>query len=81
MGVRPEDLDGPAPDGEDGITFTVTVTEQLGHSLLVYGIIGENQIVASLDPHTAVEADEPIHLGVNLKTLHVFDPETTSTII
>ena len=52
VGVRPEDLDGPAPSGDNTIAVRVTVKEQLGHSLLVYGDVGEaQQIVASLDPH------------------------------
>ena len=81
MGVRPEDLEGPVAKGDDTVSFTVTVKEQLGHSLLVYGYVDESQIVASLDPHSTVEVDQPIHLKVNLKTLHVFDPEKAFTVI
>jgi multiple sugar transport system ATP-binding protein len=81
LGVRPQDLEGPVPDGEDGVTFTVALKEQLGHSLLVYGTIEESPIIASLDPHSVVEVDRPIHLRVNPMTLHVFDPETARTLI
>jgi len=81
LGVRPEDLDGPAPDTENAITLTVTVTEQLGHSLLVYGTLDEAQVVASLDPHRRVEVDSQIHLKLNLDTLHVFDPESEQTLL
>ena len=81
VGVRPEDLDGPAPDAENAITLTVAVTEQLGHSLLVYGYLDETQIVASLDPHRRVNVDSTIHLKLNLATLHVFDPETQETLL
>lgn len=81
MGVRPEDLEGPASDVTDALTFKVIVKEQLGHSLLVYGRIEETQIVASLDPHTMVEIDSEIRLKVNLQTLHVFDSETGNTLI
>ena len=81
LGVRPEDLDGPAPDNENAITLTVAVTEQLGYALLVYGYLGETQIVASLDPHRRVETDSTIHLKVNLDTFHVFDPESQATLI
>ena len=61
--------------------MTVSVTEQLGHSLLVYGNVDEAQIVASLDPHRKVEIDSTIHLKVNLDTLHVFHPETMETLV
>jgi len=81
IGVRPEDLDGPAADAIDAVTFQVTVKEQLGNSLLVYGYIGESQIVASLDPHSVVEVDMTIHLKVNTNTLHIFDPVTAETLI
>jgi multiple sugar transport system ATP-binding protein len=81
VGVRPEDLDGPAPDAENAITLTVSVTEQLGHSLLVYGYLDETQVVASLDPHRRVEIDSTIHLTLNLNTLHVFDPESQETLL
>ena len=81
VGVRPEDLDGPAPDAENAVTLTVSVTEQLGHSLLVYGHLGESQVVASLDPHRRVEVDSTIHLKLNLNTLHVFDPESQETLL
>ena len=81
LGVRPEDLDGPSPNDEGAITLTVSVTEQLGHSLLVYGDVDEAQIVASLDPHRRVEVDSTIYLKVNLDTVHVFDPETMETLV
>ena len=81
MGVRPEDLEGPMTDNTDALTFKVTVKEQLGHSLLVYGRIEDGQIVATLDPHTIIDVGSEIHLQVNLKTAHVFDPETGSTLI
>lgn len=81
VGVRPEDLDGPAESNTDAVSIDVTVTEQLGHTLLVYGHVGEDQIVASLDPHRHVEIGSTAHLTVNLKTLHVFDPESQETLI
>ncbi len=81
VGVRPEDLDGPAPDADNAITMNVAVTEQLGHALLVYGYLDETQVVASLDPHRNVEVESTVRLTVNLDTLHVFDPESETTVI
>jgi len=81
VGVRPEDLDGPVDETEDTIELRVSVLEQLGHTLLVYGYVDETQIVASLDPHKQVELDSVIRLTVNLKTLHVFDPEVEQTLV
>jgi len=81
LGVRPEDLDGPASDNVDAITLKVSVKEQLGHTLLVYGHVGEDQVVASLDPHRQVEVDSTAYLKVNLDTLHIFDHEAQTTLI
>jgi multiple sugar transport system ATP-binding protein len=81
LGVRPEDFDGPAPDAENALTLSVSVKEQLGHTLLVYGTVDESQVVASLDPHRRVDVDATVHLKVNLDTLHVFDPQTQETLI
>ena len=82
MGIRPEDLDGPEPSAENAIAVRVTVKEQLGHSLLVYGDVGDSQqIVASLDPHRQVEIDQDIYLKTNLKTVHIFDSETQATLV
>ncbi len=82
VGIRPEDLDGPVPSGDNAIAVRVTVKEQLGHSLLVYGDAGEaQQVVASLDPHRHVEIDQDIFLQVNLKTIHVFHSETQATLV
>ena len=82
VGIRPEDLDGPASSGDNAIAVKVTVKEQLGHSLLVYGDAGDaQQVVASLDPHRRVEIDEDIFLQVNLKTIHIFHSETQATLV
>ena len=81
LGVRPEALDGPTDDVTDTVSFTVSVKEQLGHTLLVYGDVGGTQAVASLDPHREVELDQQMRLAVNLQTLHVFDPDSLETLI
>jgi len=81
MGVRPEDLDGPSEETANTLAMTVSVKEQLGHALLVYGKVGDTQVVASLDPHRQVETDARIRLTVNLDTLHVFDPGSLETIL
>ncbi len=81
VGVRPEDLDGPVSEAENTLGLKVSVIEQLGHTLLVYGYVDESQIVASLDPHQRIELDSVIRLSVNMKTLHVFDPEMEQTVM
>lgn len=81
VGVRPENLNGPVQDEINSIHVRVSVLEQLGHTLLVYGYIDGTQIVASLDPHTKVDLDSDIRLSLNMRTLHVFDPESEETLL
>jgi multiple sugar transport system ATP-binding protein len=81
LGIRPEDLDGPVEETQNTIEAHVSVIEQLGHTLLVYGYVDDMQIVASVDPHRHIELDSVIRLSVNLRTLHVFDPESEETLI
>jgi len=81
MGVRPEDLGGPIEQKDNAIEMKVSVLEQLGHTLLVYGYVNDVQIVASLDPHQHVELDATIRLSVNANTLHVFDLDSQSTLV
>jgi len=81
VGIRPEDLDGPVSDEQNVLIVHVTVTEQLGHALLVHGECGGQQIVASLDPHRSIAIDSIVRLSVNPDTLHLFDPESGETLI
>jgi len=80
VGIRPEDLDGPVQETTNTLSMTVSVKEQLGHSLLVYGSVAGSQIVASLDPHRQVDLDTEIHLSVNVDSVHAFDPITHLTL-
>jgi multiple sugar transport system ATP-binding protein len=81
VGIRPEDLDGPVQQQDNTLQLRVSVLEQLGHTLLVYGYLDDAQIVASLDPHTQIELDSHVRLSVNLSTLHVFDPHSEDTLV
>ena len=81
MGIRPEDLDGPSQETANVLEMTVSVKEQLGHSLLVYGDIDGSQVVASLDPHRQIDLDSQIRLTVNVDTVHVFDPDSLATVV
>jgi len=81
VGIRPEDLEGPAPDGENTIEMRVQVTEPLGNELLVYADCGGERVVANLDPHRRVEVDSTIRLKVNIATVHLFDRESDQTLL
>jgi multiple sugar transport system ATP-binding protein len=81
VGIRPEDLSGSHSEEENTIDLEVSVLEQLGHTLLVYGYLEGTQIVASVDPHMQVSLASTIRLSANTASLHIFDPATEKTII
>lgn len=64
VGVRPEAVRRPAPDGVGpaaAITVTVELVEPLGDEV---------------DPHDLPEIGAPFELGVPHHAVHLFDPDT-----
>jgi multiple sugar transport system ATP-binding protein len=79
FGVRPENIlqPGKATRGETGkITGEVEVVEPLGHEVIVHSRIGDDLLVAALDPYSIPEIGSKIELLVELDSLHLFDAET-----
>jgi multiple sugar transport system ATP-binding protein len=77
LGIRPEDFEdalfaGDAPP-ERSITTVCTLREELGSEVLVHLA---NGLVARVDPQTNASVDAPLHLVVNTRRLHFFDPES-----
>jgi len=54
VSIRPEDLDGPVPNGENTMTMQLEVTEPLGNELLACANCSGKRVVANLDPHRQV---------------------------
>ena len=73
LGVRPEDL---SQDTNGPLGMDVTVTEPLGESLLVRGIMGDTEMQVSLPPRTAVDVGDVLSLTADPKRIHLFDVET-----
>jgi multiple sugar transport system ATP-binding protein len=81
VGIRPEDLHGPADDKKNTLTLRVSVIEHIGSALIVHGVCGKTKISASLAPHREVAPDTTIRLSVNPNKLHVFDVNTKETLL
>lgn len=77
LGVRPEDIeyvDGENPPRE---TFdaTVTVTEPLGDTVLLYcRIAGGTELKVQSSPRIGVDSGDEITLSYDPERIHVFDP-------
>jgi multiple sugar transport system ATP-binding protein len=81
MGIRPENVREAARGGETArsialITAKVDFVEPLGHEVIVHGRIGDDTLVAKLDPHRAPEMGSDIELEIELGALHLFDAAT-----
>jgi multiple sugar transport system ATP-binding protein len=79
VGVRPEYL-RDAPREDSGPTaplhLKIELVETLGHEVLVHGHVGEDLVVAKVDPHRRPEIDDEIELLLELDKLQLFDVAT-----
>ncbi len=82
LGVRPEDLSIVETDGDGADTFvaTVTVTEPLGDSLLLYCEVEGDELQVQSAPRSAIEPGDPVTLTVDRDRLHLFDRETRAAV-
>jgi multiple sugar transport system ATP-binding protein len=79
VGVRPENLlsGGKSPRGESArLSAEAEITEPLGHEVIVHGRVGDDLLVAAVDPHHAPALGQRIDLVVELEALHLFDADT-----
>ena len=76
VGIRPEYLrDRPREGSGDTapLRLTIELVETLGHEVLVHGHLGEDMVVAKVDPHQRPEIDTEIELQLELDKLQLFD--------
>jgi multiple sugar transport system ATP-binding protein len=77
VGIRPENVREAARGSETAkVNAKVDFVEPLGHEVIVHGRIGDDTLVAKLDPHRAPEMGSDIGLEIELNALHVFDAAT-----
>ncbi len=84
VGLRPENIidSGKPARGETApITVEAEIVEPLGHEVLVHGRIGDDLLVAKLDPHRAPEIGQSLELVIELEALHLFDAATENRLV
>ena len=86
FGVRPEDIEArdAANTVNAGNTFTARaeVVETLGSEIFVYLTCGTHSIVARMaDPEVALTVGQVLEVDVKMSKTHVFDKETSETIV
>jgi multiple sugar transport system ATP-binding protein len=86
LGIRPENLRGVEREARAGTAETarlagqVEFVEPLGHEVIVHTKVGEDLLVAKLEPHRAPEMGDPIELAVELDALHLFDAQSEARL-
>jgi multiple sugar transport system ATP-binding protein len=82
LGVRPENLHVAGAADPAGLTFAskVEVIEQLGSEILLDVRVGNDSMVAAVDPTTRTKVQESLQLAVNPERLHFFDAQTEAAI-
>src|ERR1700712_4036752 len=82
LGVRPEDLTvaGAADLDHPCFDAVIEVIEQLGSEILLDMKVGEDVMVASVEPTTRVKGRDRLRLAMRPSRLHVFDANTEGAI-
>jgi multiple sugar transport system ATP-binding protein len=79
VGIRPEnilDADRPARGEITRLQAEVEIAEPLGHEVVVHARIGDDLVVAKLDPHHIPRMGDKVELIIELETMHLFDAGT-----
>jgi multiple sugar transport system ATP-binding protein len=80
LGFRPEALTDRAPNGS-ALDMSVDVVERLGSDQFLYGQVGGDAVTARVDPRLKVTPGDRVRLGLDLRSLHLFDAETDNAVI
>jgi multiple sugar transport system ATP-binding protein len=79
LGVRPENIREAARQGGGGtvpVTARVEFVEPLGHEVIVHGRVGDDLLVAKVDPHRTPEMGTDVQLVIEADAIHLFDAGT-----
>lgn len=79
-GIRPEDFRLCTDTEHGAMRVNVKVVEPLGSEQMIYGDVGETEVVVRLEPDQRVSVGQQIDLAVNLDKMHLFDQETESSL-
>jgi multiple sugar transport system ATP-binding protein len=75
LGFRPETLTDRVTDDAAKLQMKVDVVERLGSDQFLYGQVGGDQVTARVDPRMKVDPGDAVSLGLDVRTIHLFDAE------
>ena len=82
LGIRPENLHVAGTADPEGLTFNskVEVVEKLGSEILLDVRVGNDTMVAAVDPTTRAKVQDSLRLAINPERLHFFDAKTEAAV-
>lgn len=77
LGIRPEDLHTEHffynKDKDNIIELYVDIAEMTGSDYYLYGLIGDEKIIANVSANSQVKSDTKCKLAVDTEKIHIFD--------
>jgi multiple sugar transport system ATP-binding protein len=76
LGIRPENIrEAARAEGGGAVTVTARVefVEPLGHEVIVHGRVGDELLVAKVDPHRSPQIGGTMSLVIETEAAHLFD--------
>ena len=82
LGIRPENLHIASAADPEGLTFNskVEVVEKLGSEILLDMRVGDDTMVAAVDPATRAKVQDSLRLAIDPERLHFFDAKTEAAV-
>ena len=80
LGFRPEAVTDRVQDGA-ALNVKVDVVERLGSDQFLYGQVGGDTVTARVDPRMKVTPGDTVRLGLDTRSLHLFDADTEKALL
>jgi multiple sugar transport system ATP-binding protein len=84
LGIRPENIRETAREGGGetlAIHAKVEFVEPLGYEVIVHGRVGNDLLVAKVDPHRSPRMGDEMPLVIEAGAIHLFDATTEQRIV
>lgn len=85
FGIRPEDIQDRALATDIVAAWTIPATvdvhEPLGSDILLYLTVGKQNIVARVDARSQAKMGAPVKVVLNMRKMHLFNPDTQEAIL
>ena len=81
LGFRPEAVTDRVIDEASSLQMKVDVVERLGSDQFLYGQVGGDQVTARVDPRMQVTVGDTVKLGLDTRSLHLFDADSEKALL